>query len=94
MIYLYAGGVGSISGAFLGAAALTALPEILRQISNWRLVIYGLLLVLIILFRPTGLFGGREFSFLGLKTGGIKVFHISDLWSWIGKKKSAEEAAK
>lgn len=94
VIYLYAGGVGSISGAVLGAAALTALPEILRQISNWRLVIYGLLLVLIILFRPTGLFGGREFSFLGLKTGGIKTFHISDLWSWIGKKNSAKEAAK
>ncbi len=94
VIYLYAGGVGSISGAVLGAAALTALPEILRQISNWRLVIYGLLLVLIILFRPTGLFGGREFSFLGLKTGGIKIFHFSDLWSWIGKKNSAKEAAK
>ena len=94
VIYLYAGGVGSISGAVLGAAALTALPEILRQISNWRLVIYGLLLVLIILFRPTGLFGGREFSFLGLKTGGIKTFRISDLWSWIGKKNSEKEAAK
>ena len=94
VIYLYAGGVGSISGAVLGAAALTALPEILRQISNWRLVIYGLLLVLIILFRPTGLFGGREFSFLGLNTGGIKTFSISDLWSWIGKKNSAKEAAK
>lgn len=79
LVYLYAGGVGSISGAMLGALCLTVLPEILRFLQDWRLVIYGALLLCIILFRPTGIFGGREFAFLKLKTGGIKVFGFSSL---------------
>jgi len=94
LVYLYAGGVGSISGAMLGALALTVLPEILRFLNDWRLVIYGALLLCIILFRPTGLFGGREFAFLKLKTGGIKVFHVSTFTDWItgaSRKKDVEK---
>ena len=95
LLYLYAGGVGSISGAAMGAFALTVLPEILRFLENWRLVIYGGLLLAIILFRPTGMFGGREFAFLKLKTGGIKVFHWSTFTNWItGKNRKAKKAAK
>lgn len=85
LVYLYAGGVGSISGALLGALALTILPEILRFLENWRLVIYGGLLLCIILFRPVGLFGGKEFAFLKLKTGGIRSIGFS---SWRRKKKA------
>lgn len=77
LVYLYAGGVGSISGAVLGAFSLTLLPELLRFLSEWRLVIYGALLLCIILFRPMGLFGGREFAFLKLKTGGIQTVGFS-----------------
>ncbi|HOP01545.1 MAG TPA: branched-chain amino acid ABC transporter permease [Flexilinea sp.] len=80
LVYLYAGGVGSISGSILGAFTLTALPEVLRFMKEWRLVIYGGLLVVIILFRPVGMFGGNEFSFLKLKTGGIKSVGFSDLF--------------
>ena len=48
-----------------------------------------------ILFRPTGMFGGREFAFLKLKTGGIKVFHWSTFTNWItGKNRKAKKAAK
>ena len=97
LVYLYAGGVGSISGAMLGALALTVLPEILRFLGNWRLVIYGMLLLIIILFRPTGMFGGREFAFLKLKTGGIKVFHASTFTNWVKglfHKKAKEVAVK
>jgi branched-chain amino acid transport system permease protein len=77
LVYLYAGGVGSISGSILGAFVLTALPEILRFMNEWRLVIYGGLLVVIILFRPVGMFGGKEFAFLKLKTGGIRHIGFS-----------------
>ena len=97
LVYLYAGGVGSISGAMLGALALTVLPEILRFLGNWRLVIYGMLLLIIILFRPTGMFGGREFAFLKLKTGGIKVFHANTFTNWVKglfHKKAKEVAVK
>lgn len=79
LVYLYAGGVGSISGALLGALTLTVLPEVLRFLENWRLVIYGALLLCIILYRPVGLFGGKEFAFLKLKTGGIKLIGFSNL---------------
>ncbi len=68
IVYLYAGGVGTISGSILGAVALTILPELLRFLADWRLVIYALLLLYIIIWKPYGLFGGREFRFLGLET--------------------------
>jgi len=72
LVYLYAGGVGSISGSIIGASILTVLPEILRPIASLRLVLYGFLMVCIILFRQEGIFGGKEFAFLKLKTGGIR----------------------
>ena len=93
LVYLYAGGVGSISGAFLGALCLTVLPEIMRFLADWRLVIYGLLLVVIILFRQTGLFGGREFAFLNIRTGGIKQTSIFNLFRRNKNKASDEGGA-
>jgi branched-chain amino acid transport system permease protein len=58
------GGLGSISGAILAAVVLTMLPEVLRNVSSdvveWRMVIYALLLIAMMLLRPQGLLGGRE----------------------------------
>jgi branched-chain amino acid transport system permease protein len=54
------GGLGSISGAILAAVVLTLLPEVLRPISDYRMVIYSLLLIVMMLLRPQGLLGGRE----------------------------------
>ncbi|MEO7242385.1 MAG: branched-chain amino acid ABC transporter permease [Variovorax sp.] len=51
------GGAGSLIGPALGALLYVALPEFLRLASEWRLVIFGALLVLITLFAPTGLAG-------------------------------------
>ena len=56
------GGLGSISGSVLGAFILTALPELLRSFSNWRLVIYGLAVIVIMISRPEGLMGGYELT--------------------------------
>ncbi len=66
LIYLYAGGMGSISGSILAATGLTILPEFLRVINfqQWRMVVYPLLLVVLMLRRPDGIFGNREFPFL------------------------------
>jgi branched-chain amino acid transport system permease protein len=57
-----AGGIGSLTGPFLAAAVFVMLPEFLRLANMWRLVIYGLMLILIMIFRPAGLMGYREFS--------------------------------
>lgn len=56
------GGLGSISGSVIAATALTALPEALRQFANYRMVIYSLSLIIIMLLRPQGLMGTKELS--------------------------------
>ena len=61
------GGLGSITGAALAAVVLTALPEVLRyslgpQANQYRLVTYALVLVVMMLVRPQGIFGRGELS--------------------------------
>jgi branched-chain amino acid transport system permease protein len=51
------GGLGNVFGAAVAAVALVALPEIFRMASDYRMLIYGLALLLLIRFRPQGLFG-------------------------------------
>ena len=55
-----AGGMGSLSGPLIASFLFIALPEALRVAQMWRLVAYGLVLVLIMLFRPQGLMGYQE----------------------------------
>ena len=54
------GGMGTIPGAVLGASVLFVLPEKLREFSEYRLLIFGLALVLIMRFRPQGLLPDRH----------------------------------
>lgn len=54
------GGQGSISGVMIAAAALTILPEALRDFEQYRLIVYSLLLIFMMLVRPGGLCGVRE----------------------------------
>ena len=51
------GGAGSLVGPALGALLYVGLPELLRVANEWRLVVFGFLLVLITLYAPTGLAG-------------------------------------
>jgi branched-chain amino acid transport system permease protein len=51
------GGIGSVTGSVLGAALLTALPEILRTFKSVQEVVYGAILMLCIIFLPDGLYG-------------------------------------
>jgi ABC-type branched-subunit amino acid transport system permease subunit len=48
------GGIGNIPGVFLGAFALKGLPEILRETENFRLLIFGVLLIVMMRLRPEG----------------------------------------
>lgn len=61
------GGLGSISGSVVGAVLLTALPEVFRAFSDWRLVFYGLAVVVIMVGRPQGLMGGLELTPSGIR---------------------------
>jgi branched-chain amino acid transport system permease protein len=53
------GGMGSIPGAVLGASLLFVLPEKLREFDNYRLLVFGVALILIMRFRPQGLVPDR-----------------------------------
>jgi branched-chain amino acid transport system permease protein len=54
------GGIGSIPGVIVGAAALVGLPELLREFGEFRLLIYGAILVAIMIFRPEGLLPNKR----------------------------------
>lgn len=54
------GGLGNMGGAFIGAAALTVVPELLRPIADLRLLIYGAILVIMMRVRPQGILGQKE----------------------------------
>ncbi len=57
LLMVVLGGMGTLGGVTLGAAIITILPEALRFVGQWRLVIYALMLVLLMIFRPTGILG-------------------------------------
>lgn len=71
IIMIVLGGMGSISGAILGAIVITILPELLRKLPGdlygYRLVIYSALLIAIMLTRPQGVLGAKEFGLSWLK---------------------------
>jgi len=52
------GGLGSIPGMIIGSLLLISFPEVLRALSEYRFVVYGLLLIFMMRFRPQGLLGG------------------------------------
>ena len=56
------GGLGSIAGVIVGAVILVALPEALRDIQMYRMLALGAGVVLLMIFRPQGLFGGTNAS--------------------------------
>ena len=67
------GGLGSISGSISGAVLLTAISAALADYPEWRMVIYSIVLIVLMLNRPQGIFGNKELSlkmFQSMKLGG------------------------
>lgn len=58
LCFVVLGGLGSIPGVLLGTTILTLAPELLRSLSDYRMLIYGALMVIMMVFRPRGLMGG------------------------------------
>jgi branched-chain amino acid transport system permease protein len=71
IIMIVLGGMGSLTGSVFGAIVITIMPELLRRLpgdlSRYRLVVYSALLILIMLTRPQGILGTREFGLSWLK---------------------------
>lgn len=66
LIYVVLGGMGSISGSVIAAFVLTYIQEFLRFLGNYRLLFYPVVLIVVMLFRPQGLMGMSEISFVKL----------------------------
>ena len=76
VIIVVLGGMGSISGVVMAAFILTLLPELFRQFAEYRMPIYALALIVVMIVRPQGLLGIKE------------LWELS-WWSKIFKKRSA-----
>jgi branched-chain amino acid transport system permease protein len=71
LVMVYLGGIGSLGGSILGATVFTVVMEGLRSVlqqigisQEWRLVVAPLMLILLMIFRPYGIMGLREWRFL------------------------------
>ena len=62
LVMVVLGGMGSMLGSVISASVLTILPELLRSFSDYRMVVYSLALVIMMIFRPKGLMGSYDFS--------------------------------
>ncbi len=62
LVMVVLGGLGSILGSVISATVLTILPELLRGFSEYRMIVYALVLILVMIFKPSGLCGRYDFS--------------------------------
>ena len=67
------GGLGSLTGSVLGTLIVQLLPEIFRSLAEYRMLFYGIAVILVIMLRPAGLMGYKE-------------FHITAVINWFKKK--------
>jgi branched-chain amino acid transport system permease protein len=78
IVMIIIGGLGSISGAVVGGIFVAVTLELMRDLQQYRLVLYALLLIVIMLVRPEGLLGSRELPTV--------------VRGWLGRRKPAQVA--
>ncbi|WP_379154948.1 branched-chain amino acid ABC transporter permease [Paenibacillus sp. sgz5001063] len=62
IVMVVLGGLGSTAGSIVGAVFVTLLYTYLREFPEWRMIIYSIVLILMMIFRPSGLLGKTRFS--------------------------------
>lgn len=77
LVMVVFGGLGSITGSILGASALTLLSMFLQDLPTVRMILYAVLLLIIMLYRPQGLLGDAELSWNILKRSGKNAAAIN-----------------
>jgi branched-chain amino acid transport system permease protein len=73
LVMVVFGGLGTVRGAVLGACFLTLLPELFRFVQDYRNLIFGLTLVLLMLYEPRGLLGDGSFVWRQLHAGWTRI---------------------
>jgi len=56
------GGIGSMIGSVISASILTSLPLVMQFLNEYRMIIFALMLILVMIFKPNGLMGNYDFS--------------------------------
>lgn len=84
LITIVLGGLGSFTGSVISAFFLTALPILLVSFSKYQKLVYAIILLVVMLLKPSGLFGTKEFSWKGLaglcKSIWFNITHPKVLW--------------
>ncbi|BDU49463.1 branched-chain amino acid ABC transporter permease [Haliovirga abyssi] len=62
LLMVVLGGMGSITGSIIAAIILTIVPELLRGFSEYRMVVYSLTLIILMIARPDGILGKKEIT--------------------------------
>ena len=83
LVMVVLGGMGSMLGSILSATVLTILPEALRSFSDYRMVLYSVVLIFMMIFRPGGLLGSYDFSLSRLISKALSL----------GKRRGKEDAS-
>ena len=86
IIMVVLGGMGSLTGSVISAITLSLIPEILRAVADYRMLVYSVVLVIMMIFRPTGLCGTYEFSL-------TRAFGTMRAWLRARKTKNPEREA-
>jgi branched-chain amino acid transport system permease protein len=73
LVMVVFGGLGTVRGAVFGACFLTLLPELFRFVQDYRNLIYGLTLVLLMLYEPRGLLGDGSYAWRALRAGWTRI---------------------
>ena len=72
LVMVVLGGMGSMIGSVIAAAVLTSLPLVMQGLNEYRLIFYAMILIVVMIFKPSGLMGTYDFSlsFLLERVGG------------------------
>jgi len=81
------GGIGNIPGIFLGAFALKGLPEILREIENYRMLVFGVLLIVMMRLRPEGFLPAKRPELENISRHAAPPSHLGTKSNDLGKDK-------
>lgn len=83
LIIVVLGGIGSLTGSTVAAIILGFINLYLQQFGAWRMIIYALVLILLMIFKPSGLLGNHELRWSKILGGSVKML--------FGKRNSKEE---
>jgi len=73
LVIVVFGGLGSLSGSMLAAVVLAVISSLLQSFAEIRMVLYAVLLIVIMIFRPQGLMGSKEVSLNLLRNIGANL---------------------